>query len=148
VARTIEGVRRDMEHLRFNTAVAKLIELTNALTKLAAVPREAAEPLVLMLAPLAPHAAEEMWSRLGHTSTLAYEPFPVADPQLLVQESVTCVIQVAGKVRERLQVPPSVSEQELQALALASEAVVKALDGREIRTVVVRAPKLVNVVPA
>jgi len=147
VARTIEGVRRDMEHLRFNTAVAKLIELTNTLTKLPAVPRESAQALVLMLAPLAPHAAEELWTRLGHSSTLAHEPFPVADPDLLVQDSVTCVIQVAGKVRERLQVPPSVSAEELEAMALASDAVVKALDGRGVRTVVVRAPKLVNVVP-
>ena len=147
VARTIEGVRRDMEHLRFNTAVAKLIELTNTLTKLPAVPRESAQALVLMLAPLAPHAAEELWSRLGHTTTLAHEPFPVADADLLVQESVTCVIQVAGKVRERLQVAPTVSTEDLQAMALASDAVVKALDGRQVRTVVVRAPKLVNVVP-
>jgi leucyl-tRNA synthetase len=148
LARTIEGVRRDMEGMRFNTAVAKLIELTNTLTKLPAVPREAAEPLVLMLAPLAPHAAEELWARLGHDQTLAYQPFPAADPALLVEESVTCVIQVSGKVRERLQVPPTVSEDELRALALGSEAVLKALEGRDVRTVIVRAPKLVNVVPA
>jgi leucyl-tRNA synthetase len=146
--RTIEGVRKDMEGMRFNTAVAKLIELTNLLTKLPAVPREVAEPLVLMLAPLAPHAAEEMWAVLGHSGTLAYQEFPVADPALLVEESVTCVVQVAGKVRERLQVPPGIGEPELRALALASDAVVKALAGREVRTVVVRAPKLVNIVPA
>jgi leucyl-tRNA synthetase len=148
LARTVEGVRKDMEGLRFNTAVAKLIELTNLLTKLPAVPREVAEPLVLMLAPLAPHAAEELWARLGHPGTLAYADFPVADPALLVEESVTCVVQVAGKVRDRLQVPPSVSDEELRALALASDAVVKALEGRAVRTVVVRAPRLVNVVPA
>jgi leucyl-tRNA synthetase len=148
LARTVEGVRKDMEGLRFNTAVAKLIELTNLLTKLPAVPREVAEPLVLMLAPLAPHAAEELWARLGHPDTLAYADFPLADPALLVEESVTCVVQVAGKVRDRLQVPPSVSDEELRALALASDAVVKALEGRAVRTVVVRAPRLVNVVPA
>ncbi len=145
--RTIDGVSRDMESMRFNTAVAKLIELTNLLTKLPAVPAEVADPLVLMLAPLAPHAAEELWSRLGHAGSLAYEPFPVADPALLVEDSVTCVVQVAGKVRDRLQVPPGIDEEELRARSLASAAVAKALDGREVRTVVVRAPKLVNVVP-
>jgi leucyl-tRNA synthetase len=146
--RTIEGVGRDMESMRFNTAVAKLIELTNLLTKLPAVPREVADPLVLMLAPLAPHAAEELWARLGHPGSLAYAEFPVADPALLVEESVTCVVQVSGKVRERLQVPPTIGDDELRELALTSEAVVKALDGRAIRTVVIRAPKLVNIVPA
>ncbi|MGZ4640460.1 MAG: class I tRNA ligase family protein, partial [Actinomycetes bacterium] len=146
--RTIDAVRRDMDGLRFNTAVARLIELNNHLTKLPAVPREIAEPLVLMLAPLAPHAAEELWARLGHDGTLAYQPFPEADPALLVEESVTCVVQVAGKVRHRLEVPPTIGEDELRELALAAEPVVRALDGRAVRTVVVRAPKLVNVVPA
>ena len=146
--RTIQGVRHDMEGLRLNTAVAKLIELTNALTKLPDVPRSVAEPLVLMLAPLAPHAAEEMWSLLGHAESLAYQPFPVADPELAAEESVTCVVQVAGKVRHRMQVRPDVGDDELRELALAAEPVLRALDGREVRTVVVRAPKLVNVVPA
>jgi leucyl-tRNA synthetase len=147
--RTIDAVRRDMDALRFNTAIARLIELNNALVKLpGGTPREVAEPLVLMVAPLAPHLGEELWSRLGHETSLAYEPFPVADPGLLVQETVTCVVQVAGKVRDRLEVSPSATEDELRELALASEAVQRALDGRAVRTVVVRAPKLVNVVPA
>ncbi len=145
--RTVDAVRRDMDGLRFNTAVARLIELTNHLTKAGAVPREIAEPLVLMLAPLAPHVAEELWARLGHEGSLAYEPFPSADPALLVEESVTCVVQVGGKVRHRLEVPPTIGDDELRELALAAPAVVRALDGREVRTVVVRAPKLVNVVP-
>jgi len=148
VARTVDGVRRDLEGMRFNTAVAKLIELTNALTKLPAVPREAAEPLVLMLAPLAPHAAEELWSILGHPHTLAYEPFPVADPALLIEESVTCVVQVSGKVKARLQVAPGIGDDELESLALTDASVVAALDGRAVGKVVVRAPKLVNIVPA
>jgi len=103
--------------------------------------------LVLLVAPLTPHIAEELWARLGHSRSLAYEPFPVADPALLVEESVTCVVQVAGKVRDRLDVPPSISEDSLRELALASAAVQRALDGRAVRTVVIRAPKLVNVVP-
>ena len=148
VARTVDGVRRDLEGMRFNTAVAKLIELTNGLTKLPSVPREAAEALVLMLAPLAPHAAEELWAILGHPETLTYEPFPVADPTLLVDESVTCVVQVSGKVKARLQVSPTIGDDALQALALADPGVGAALEGRAINKVVVRAPKLVNIVPA
>jgi leucyl-tRNA synthetase len=139
-----------MENLRFNTAIAKVIELNNVLTRLSGgqgLPREVAEPLVLLVAPLTPHIAEELWARLGHSRSLAYEPFPVADPALLVEESVTCVVQVAGKVRDRLDVPPSISEDSLRELALASATVQRALDGRAVRTVVVRAPKLVNVVP-
>ena len=145
--RAIDAVRTDMEAMRFNTAVARMIELNNHLTKLDTVPREAAEALVLMLAPVAPHIAEELWSRLGHERSLVREPFPVADPAHLVDETVTCVVQVAGKVRDRLEVPPSIADDELRALALASEAVQRTLDGRPVRTVVVRAPKLVNVVP-
>jgi leucyl-tRNA synthetase len=100
-----------------------------------------------MVAPVAPHLAEELWQRLGHGTSLAYEPFPQADPALLVDEAVTCVVQVQGKVRDRLQVPPSIGEDELRSLALASERVVAAMDGRDVRTVIVRAPKLVNIVP-
>ena len=144
--KTIDAVHSEMDGMRFNTAIAKLIELTNHITKTEARPREVIEPLVLMLAPFAPHIAEELWSRLGHPETLAYEPFPTADPAFLVEESVTCVIQVQGKVRARLEVSPAVSEEELTALALAEPNVQRALDGQEPRRVIVRAPKLVNVV--
>jgi len=145
--RTIDRVSHDMDALHFNTAIARLIELNNHVVKSGVTTRGVAEPLVLMLAPLAPHVAEELWSRLGHNETLAFEPFPVADPELLVEESVTCVVQVAGKVRDRLEVSPSIGDGELREQALASEAVQRALEGREVRTVIVRAPKLVNVVP-
>jgi len=148
VHRTIDGVRTDFTHLRFNTAVAKLIELTNTLTRMPVVPREAAEALVLMVAPLAPHIAEELWARLGHDESLGRGPFPTADPALLVEATVTCVVQVSGKVRDRLEVPPDVDQDTLRELALASSGVQRALDGRAIRTVVVRPPRLVNVVPA
>ncbi|HEU4492108.1 MAG TPA: leucine--tRNA ligase [Jiangellales bacterium] len=145
--RTIHSVRTELDGLRFNTAIARLIELNNHLTKLEVVPREVAEPMVLMLAPFAPHAAEELWARLGYSDSLAYVPFPEADLALLLEETVTCVVQVAGKVRDRLEVPPSVDDDELRRLALASPAVQRVLDGRGVRTVVVRAPRLVNVVP-
>jgi leucyl-tRNA synthetase len=146
--RTIDTVRRDMDELRANTSIARLTELNNHVVKSGVMHREVAEALVLMVAPLAPHLAEELWSRLGHTETLTYVDFPAADPALLVVDQVTAVLQVSGKVRDRIEVPPSITEDELRARALASDAVQKALDGREVRTVVVRAPKLVNVVPA
>ena len=116
------------------------------MTRLDVVPREAAQALVLMVAPLAPHLAEELWSRLGHEQSLAREPFPVADPAFLVEESVVCVVQIGGKVRERIEVPADIGEAELRDRALALPKVIAATaDG--VRTVIVRAPKLVNVVP-
>lgn len=146
--RTIDAVRADYGSLGFNTAIARLTELNNALTKReGGVPREAAEAIVLMVAPLAPHIAEELWARLGHTESLVHAAFPVADPALLVEESVTCVVQVRGKVRDRLEVPADITEDALRELALASPKVQAALENG-VRTVVVRAPKLVNVVPA
>jgi len=146
--RTIADVRVEMEAMRVNTAIAMLIVLNNHLTSLPAAPREAVEPLVLMLAPIAPHIAEELWSRLGHDRSLTHERYPVADPAYLVEETVTCVLQVQGKVRGRIEVPPSIGEDELRERALADAGVQRALDGRAVRTVIVRAPKLVNVVPA
>ena len=146
IHRTIAGVREDYELLRFNTAIAKLIELNNAVTKLEAAPREAVEAMVLMLAPVAPHIAEELWSRLGHVGGVSFVPFPVADPALLVDDQVTCVIQIKGKVRDRIEVPADISEDDLRELVLARDKVVAAT-GAGIRTVVVRAPGLVNVVP-
>ena len=144
--RTIEDVRTEMQHMRPNTAIAKLITYNNHLTALDRVPRAAVEPLVLMTAPVAPHIAEELWQRLGNDRSLAREPFPVADPQYLVEDTVTCVVQVQGKVRGRLEVSPSISEEDLTAAALAEPNVVRAVDGRPVRKVIVRAPKLVNVV--
>lgn len=145
--RTIADVRADMDAMRVNTAIAKLIVLNNHLTGLAEVPRSVVEPLVLMTAPVAPHLAEELWSRLGHDRSLAHESFPVADPAHLVEESVTCVFQVQGKVRGRAEVRPDASDDELRELALADPGVVRTLAGRDVRTVIVRAPRLVNVVP-
>jgi leucyl-tRNA synthetase len=146
--RTIDAVRTDYAALGFNTAIARLTELNNALTKLeGGVPREAAEQIVLMVAPLAPHIAEELWSRLGHEDSLVHADFPVADPALLVDETVTCVVQVRGKVKDRLEVPSDITEDALRELALASPKVRASLENG-VRTVIVRAPKLVNVVPA
>ncbi|MBA3302908.1 MAG: leucine--tRNA ligase, partial [Acidimicrobiia bacterium] len=148
--RTIAGVADDMEGLRFNTTVSKLIELTNALPRvvdaLGGTPREVAEPLVLLLAPLAPHVAEELWSRLGHDSSVVWADFPVADPALLVEETVELPVQVAGKVRSRVVVARGSSEDVVREAALADDKVVAAVGGREVRRVVVVPDRLVNVV--
>jgi leucyl-tRNA synthetase len=146
--RTIAEVGADMQGMRVNTAIAKLIVLNNHLTSLPAVPRTVAEQLVLMTAPVAPHLAEELWARLGHERSLGHEPFPAVDPQYLVQDTVTCVFQVQGKVRGRAEVPADADEATLRELALADAGVQRAMAGRDVRTVIVRAPKLVNVVPA
>ncbi len=151
---TMREVTQLVEGFRFNVAVARVMELVNATRKAvdagpgAADPavREAAEVVTVMLSLFAPYTAEECWARLGHAPTVAKAGWPVADPALLVEESVTCVVQVNGKVRERLEVSPSIGDDELRAAALAAPAIEKAIDGREVRTVVVRAPKLVNVV--
>ena len=146
--KTIDTVRTDMENLRANTSIARLIELNNHVVRTGVAHREVVEALVLMVAPLAPHLAEELWSRLGHDSSLTCVEFPAADPALLVEDTVTCVVQVQGKVRDRLEVPADITEDALREKALASEAVQRALEGREVRSLVARAPKLVNVVPA
>ncbi|MEU1077529.1 MULTISPECIES: leucine--tRNA ligase [unclassified Streptomyces] len=147
--KAIDGAGGDLAEMRFNTAIAKITELNNHLTKAGGpLPRTVAEPLVLLVAPLAPHIAEELWRRLGHQDSVVHQDFPVADPAYVVDETVTCVVQVKGKVKARLEIPPSISDEELEKLALADEAVVAALGGAGIRKVIVRAPKLVNIVPA
>ncbi|MBM9508305.1 leucine--tRNA ligase [Actinacidiphila acididurans] len=145
--KAIDGVTSDMAGLRFNTAIAKITELNNHLTRSGRpVPRAIAESLVLLIAPLAPHTAEELWTRLGRVGSLAHTPYPVADPAYVQDETVTCVVQVKGKVKARLEVPPGIADAELEALALADPAVVAAVGGAPVRKVIVRAPKLVNVV--
>jgi len=147
--KAIDGVRQDLEGMRFNTAIAKVTELNNYLTKTGgSVPRSVAESLVLLIAPLAPHIAEELWRKLGRTDSVVHQDFPVADPVYAVAEAVTCVVQIKGKVKARLEVSPSISDEELEKVALADEKVVAALAGAGIRKVIVRAPKLVNIVTA
>jgi leucyl-tRNA synthetase len=144
--KTIDALRTDFEALRFNTAIARLIEFNNALTKLPKVPRAAAEALVIMTAPVAPHIAEELWAKLGHAESLTFVDFPKADPALLVDATVTCVVQVQGKVRDRLEVAADIGEEDLQARALAGDRIRSALAGKVVRRVIVRAPNLVNIV--
>jgi len=142
--RIIDGVRTDMDELRFNTAIAKLIELTNGLTPLPVVSREGVEPLVLMVSPFAPHMAEELWRKLGHEATVAYADFPVADPAQLVAESITYPVQVNGKVRGRVEVAPDAAEATVREAALAEVA--ETLAGRTPKKVIVVPGRLVSVV--
>jgi leucyl-tRNA synthetase len=154
--RTVDEVTRLVEAARLNVAVARLMELTSAARRAIdsgpgpgdPAVREAAETLAVLLSIFAPYTAEECWEQLGKPPSVAQASWPAADPALLVQDTVTCVVQVDGKVRDRLQVPPDISEEDLRALALAAPGVTRALAGRAVRMVVVRAPRLVNVVPA
>ncbi len=113
---TIATVRADFAALRFNTAIARIIELTAHAARLPRVPRALAEPLVLMVAPLAPHIAEELWQRLGHPASLAYEPFPQPDPALAAETTVTLPVQVNGKVRFTIEAPAAAGEAEITDL--------------------------------
>ena len=146
---TIAEVRDDMATLGFNTAVAKLITLNNRLTQVAqesGAPREVVEPLVLMLAPLAPHVAEELWSRLGHAETLTYEDFPVADPTWLTVDSVEIPVQVNGKVRAKVVVPADADDVAIEEAARGVAAIAALLDGATVRKVVVVPGRLINFV--
>jgi leucyl-tRNA synthetase len=158
VHRWIDECTTLMQQRRLYVVVARLMELTSALRKAddggalstpagAAACREGAEVLARMLTPFAPFTAEEIWSRLGNEPSVVRAGWPVADPALVREESVVCVVQVAGKVRDRLDVPVDIDEASLRELALASDGVRRALGARAVRTVIVRPPKLVNVVP-
>jgi leucyl-tRNA synthetase len=134
--------------------VARIMELVNTTRKAIdsgcgpADPavREAAEAVAILLSLVAPYTAEEMWSRLGHEPTVARAGWPVVDEALLVEDSVTAIVQVQGKLRAKLEVSPEISDADLEAAAMADEAVQRSLEGKTIRKVIVRAPKLVNIV--
>jgi leucyl-tRNA synthetase len=146
--RAIAAVRADMTALRFNTAVARLTELNNRLTTVVARdgsgPREVVDPLVLMTAPLAPHIAEELWSLTGHPATLAYEPFPEADPAWVLEEQVEIGVQVDGKVRARVMVPAGADDAAHEAAARADAKVAGLLAEKPVRKVIVVPGRLVN----
>ncbi len=159
VARLVHEAQGLVETNRFNVAIARLMELTSLLRKAIDSGPGAADPavgegahwLAVLLSLFAPYTAEDCWASLGHDveggDLVARSSWPQVDPALLVEDSVTCVVQVAGKVRARLQVPTDIDDATLRGLALADEAVVRSLAGRDVRTVIVRPPRLVNVVP-
>jgi leucyl-tRNA synthetase len=148
--RTIAAVGDDMAGLQFNTAIARLFELNNRLTQVVAeqgsAPRQVVEAMALMLAPLAPHAAEELWERLGHDGSLAFEAFPKADPAYLVEETVEIAVQINGKVRAQVTVPAGAGDDELEMAARADARIAAALEGTTVRKVIVVPGRLVNFV--
>jgi leucyl-tRNA synthetase len=151
---TITVVRADLEALHYNTAIARLMELTSHAARLTSgtagaggpLPRALAEPLVLMTAPLAPHIAEELWSRLGHPDSLAYAPFPEADPALVAEATVELPVQVNGKVRFTVEVPAGAGEEDVRALVTGAEEFGRWVDGQTVRRIVVVPGRIVNVV--
>jgi leucyl-tRNA synthetase len=152
--KTVHEVAELLESHRFNVVVARTMELVNVTRRAIdsgcgpddPAVREAAETVAILLSLVTPYVAEEMWERLGHEPTVARAGWPEVDPALLVEESVTAIVQIQGKVKARLEVTPDISEADLEQLAMAHADVVRAIDGRPVRKVVVRAPKLVNVV--
>ena len=145
--RTIDGVRADMDNLRFNTAIAKITELNNEITKLdGSTPRVVAETMVTMLSPLVPHVAEELWSMLGGEGTVTRAAFPEADPAMLVDDQVEMPVQVNGKVRGRVMVAADADEASVVAAALADVNVALHLDGKEIRKTIVVPGRMVNLI--
>ena len=146
--RTIVGVRDDYEHLRDNTVAAKLIEYVNYLTKTYpnGAPRDAVEPLVQMVSPLAPHIAEELWSVLGHSETITFEPFPEFDEQWLVDDTVEVPVQINGKVKARIDVAADATKDDLEAAALADERVADLVAGKNVVKVIAIPGRMVNLV--
>ncbi|OIR46157.1 leucine--tRNA ligase [Corynebacterium sp. NML130628] len=146
--RTIAGVRDDYEHLRDNTVVAKLIEFTNYLTKTypSGAPRAAVTPLVQMVAPLAPHIAEELWAKLGHADTITFEPFPTFEESFLVDATIELPVQINGKVKARINVPTDASKEDTEAVALADARVKELTEGKNVVKVIVVPGRMVNLV--
>jgi leucyl-tRNA synthetase len=143
---TIQKVTDDLDGMRFNTAIAAMMELTNHLTKLEVRPRSVLERFVLVLSPFAPHLAEELWHTLGHKQTLAYEAWPKYDPALTKADEIEVPVQVNGKVRSKLTVPADVSDDVLKEAALKDAKVIESLGGKAVRKVIVVPKKLVNIV--
>ena len=144
--RTIAKVTEDIEALRLNTAIAALMEFTNAANKWQTLPLEIAEQLVLLLAPLAPHIAEELWRRLGHAESLAYERWPEANPELLVETTLTIAVQVNGKTRGNIEIPADAAEDHVLELARDARNVSRFLEGKAIRRAIYVPRRIVNFV--
>lgn len=144
--RTIEAVTRDMENLHFNTAVARLFELNNALVGIDRMPSDVADVLPRLLSPLAPHICEELWMRMGREGSVVTAEWPEPDESLIAQDTATMIVQVNGKVRDRIDVPVGISEEEAIAIALASERVQAHVGGVEPRKVIAKLPNIVSLV--
>lgn len=148
--KTIASVASDYDSLSFNTAIAKLFELNNEVTKFVGAgndcPREIAQAMVLMVAPLAPHIGQELWSILGHENMLVYEPFPNADEKYLVDDTLEIPVQILGKVKSRINVAPDASAQEIEAIARADEKTQSLLEGKTVVKVIAVPGRMINFV--
>ena len=143
---TIKSVTEDLDELRFNTAISALMVLLTGLEGQQPLPREAVETFILLLAPLAPHIAEELWQRLGHKESLAHALWPVFDPAALVQSEITWIVQINGKVRAKMTLPAGIEGETLRQAVLGDERTAKWLEGRAPRDVIIVPKKLVNIV--
>ncbi|MAB91341.1 MAG: leucine--tRNA ligase [Planctomycetes bacterium] len=143
---TVAAVTEDIENLRFNTAISRMMEFVNAMNRKEVRPACVMKDFVKLVAPFAPHLGEELWRRLGHPQTIAFEPWPSFDPSLLVEDTVTVPVQVNGKVRARLSVSPDLTEEAILALAKNDQAVQKHLSGKELRKVIYRPGRMLNLV--
>ncbi len=144
--RTIRAVTEDIERLAFNTAISRMMEFTNEMTEQTVRPKSVLESFVLLLAPFAPHLAEELWAALGHQQTLAYESWPVSDPAYLVEDTVEVPVQISGKLRGRIVVPAGLSAAELQAFAEADQNVQKYIEGKAVVKVIAVPGRMVHFV--
>ena len=144
--KTIKAVTDDIDKLSFNTAIARMMEFTNFFTKQEKRPRAAMDSLVLMLAPFAPHIAEELWQILGHDETLAYEPWPTYDEAMLVEDEIEIPVQFKGKVKAKVKVPADADQAKIEEIARADAKVAELLDGKEILKTIVVPGRLVNFV--
>ncbi|HEY0900768.1 MAG TPA: class I tRNA ligase family protein, partial [Micavibrio sp.] len=141
---TVKKVGEDIENMRFNTSIAKMMELVNLGKKQDKFPKEIAEKFVLVLAPFAPHMAEELWSRLGHAQSLAYAPWPSYDSNWLQSDSVLITVHINGKKRAEIQVGRGQTEAEVKKIAQDLPAIAKNLEGQNIKKVIFVPEKLVN----
>ena len=143
---TIAQVTSDVENLKFNTAISRMMELVNLLYKANELPRDAVDSLVLILSPFAPHLGEELWRRLGHEDTISYEPWPDFDPDALVEDTVTIPVQINGKVRDRLEIPVGTTRQTIEPLVLEREKIQQFTDGKQVVKFILVPDKMVNLV--
>jgi leucyl-tRNA synthetase len=148
LARTVAAVTDDLERMSVNTAISRLMEFTNAFTGMEVRPKSSLETFTLLLSPMAPHIAEELWQILGHSATLAYEPWPTFDPALLKDDEVEVPVQINGKLRGRVTVATGANRDALEAAARADERIAALLEGKEVKKLVVVPGKLVNFVVA
>jgi leucyl-tRNA synthetase len=143
---TIGVITSDIQALAFNTAISRMMEFTNHFTTASERPREVLEKFVLLLSPFAPHIAEELWQALGHTTSLAHEPWPEFDPQLAKEDTVEIAVQINGKVRSKIMVPADADAKQLEAAARADVRIVELLAGKQVAKVVAVPGRLVSFV--